>query len=608
MLLDNYLILKNNISNILNSKFYDEIALGGQREVLNLLYQKAEILSKSDSSQLSSYYVLETMMPKLKAIDIEISCIVDQDPDLIKVLSAFSQIQTVLNNPNYLDAKASFSKTLIDSINHYSKNGSAMIGELNENTAMNIRVASFVDLKNLKAYPVLNCYTGSFQELKYRKSILVGSSRDNLLTEALDPSIPDCIMFAAVTGRKSVHPYFVIKSQGHIVLYEDKSKDQNSSSLILIKSEADRIKDERGIAHLDIGILSANALTWVSLMFTLILETFDVDQMEPAFFLGDILTQSKANAVRKFKQHSDHWALPQISRHEILADQVNLKTDTDNFDFKIPEELLWIEKEFAHLIDDECLNLIGLRTDQFHFNVAENCVVKNTTLDVSAMFLGDKSKNIPLLHLPLDDYADLGTIRKAQLTAARSNFAEIMNHHIGVASSTHLAHFKDWIKHNIHHTGRQDQVLSIVKSLLPFFTLKGDDILKLDGESPLLHISELKAYKNQGVDHEIFGSLNFNMQPNTSFIREKMCVVTDKKATHAIVVKCHSLEDLMHLFGKSVPAAPKYTDMLKYSADLNKICELNANKGGFISGFSAFKTPITITIPFTKTGIKNLLG
>ena len=98
------------------------------------------------------------------------------------------------------------------------------------------------------------------------------------------------------------------------------------------------------------------------------------------------------------------------------------------------------------------------------------------------------------------------------------------------------------------------------------------------------------------------------MQPNTSFIREKMCVVTDKKATHAIVVKCHSLEDLMHLFGKSEPAAPKYTDMLKYSADLNKICELNANKGGFISGFSAFKTPITITIPFTKTGIKNLLG
>lgn len=608
MLLDNYQRLKNNIRDILDSSLFAETALGGQHDVLNFLYQKAERLSEVDQSQLSSNYAFETMIPKLKAINIEIGLVVDQDPDLVKVLHAFSQIQTLLNNPHYLEAKANFSKTLIDSINHYSANGSGLIGELNENTAMSIRVASFEDLKNLKAFPVLNCYTGSFQEPKYRKSILVGRSRDDLLTEALDPSIPDSIMFAVIIGRKSVQPYFILKTQGHIVLYQDKSKDQNSAFLSLIKSEAERIKDERGIAHLDIGILSTNALTWVSLMFTLILETVDVDQMEPAFFLGDILTQSKENAVRKFKHHSEHWSLPQINRHEILADQVNLKSNSGNYDFNIPEELMWIEHEFEQLVNNDCLNLMGLRTDSFHFNIKENCVVKNITLDTSEMFLGDKSKNIPLMHLPLDDYADLGTIRRTQLYAARSNFADILKHHIGVASSSHLLEFKDWIKQNIHHTGRQYQILNTVKTLLEFFAMHGDEISKSKENIPLLQISEMKAFKHHGVDNETFGTLNFVMQPDTFSIHEKMCVVTNKKASHALVVKCHSLEDLMHLFGEGTPTAPKYTDKLKYSADLQGICKLNTNKAGFITGFVAFETPITITIPLTKTGIKNLLG
>lgn len=606
MLLENYQLLKNSFRELLDSSLLTQSILQGEVGGLVELYNKAEHFSETDRSMLSSIYLFEKMIPHLKTFNLEFGCVMDQNAEFIDLLQLINQIKTYLINPQYLEAKSSFSKTLLDSINHYTNNNSGLIGEFTEKTAMEIRVSSFEDFENLKAYPVLNCYDGAAETIKYRKMILVGRSRDDLLTEALNPDIPDSIMLAATVGAKSANVYFVLKSQGNIVLYQDVSKISKFGFLRIIKDNADRILMSQNFGHLDISMLGTNALTWVSLMFSLILETVDINSMVPAYFIGDVLSQSSANAVRKFKHHQDSWLLPPVTRDEILAEQVNKCSDV--FNFHVPDELMWLEHEFAHLVNDECLNLMGLRSDKYYFDVTENRIVKNPALDVGAALLGDKSKHIPLLHLPLNDYADLQTIRKIQLNAARTNFAEILKHHIQQASNTQLKEFKNWINRNIRHSSHRAELLETVKNLVGFFKFNADEPIKLDADSHLLRISEMVSFKHKGVDNAVFGTLNFTMQPETPFIREHVCVVTCKKPTHALVVKCHSLNDLQCLLGSNISNLPQYTDKLFYNPELNEYCALNAKKAGFINGFSLFKTPITITIPLTKTGIKTLLS
>lgn len=542
----------------------------------------------SDPTHLTAVsYLEEHALKFFKDVQFNILDILDERESFIFTKNNVAKFIEQLNNQDYIEDKKYFIDIVAMGSKHYGFTDDIEDGE--------IILARFDSLQSYKNLSINQFLSGGFNEGKpqYIKQIYEWWNINSLLDYAT--TLPNSISLHLVRHPSLYESYFcfLIKNGANIYiltdhkehsnpLYSERTRrpDRNFANQISGHSfpyylldvvaedgELYSLESETGTGVVPyqkttfilstIDQLHKKNFLWVILMYDLIYQNYFLNEvkLEEMSYTAEMLNKPE---LLIHKAQSNGLI---IQSEPIKFEKISkLSVHTDNIDSKVlgaEAQTSWLEKRYAHLIDDDALALTGLAEETLKYDFKEKSLISSKSSS------GLSTDLVTLSKINVSHFSNNESLLADRLYLARNNYVKLLSYHAQIEYDQNKSKFDSWFKKQVD--ANFDRILDRCKELKAnyIYDSKKDELRyifkKDESDSGIgrsiprnictLHLNS-ESYRIGSAMYSYYKYVNNNFN----------CFFTGAVAHFVFKIELKTANDLADCFGLSIDQLP---DMLK---------------------------------------------